>query len=107
MEKSFGRQITALEEIFAFVQSCFDTYGIDNAIDFPVKFIIEEIFTNMVKYNRSGTKDILIAIDRGQTSLTVSLTDYDGKEFVVSQSRDVDMGRSLKGRRIGGLGVLL
>jgi sigma-B regulation protein RsbU (phosphoserine phosphatase) len=68
---------------------------------------MEELFTNMVKYNQGNSNEILVAIERDKCTVTASLTDYDVDEFDVTRERNVDTTLPLEERRIGGLGVHL
>jgi serine/threonine-protein kinase RsbW len=107
MHKRFARNYNSLEEMFEFTEFFFDSEEIAVDVRFPVHFVMEELFTNMVKYNQGNSNEILVAIERDQSKVTASLTDYDVDEFDVTLERNVDTSLSLEERRIGGLGVHL
>jgi len=108
MQKTFKRDIQALGEIFDFVER----YSTENAIDasalFALKFIVEELFTNMVKYNISDTQsDIDILLRKNDGKITLQLTDYGVDSFDITRVADADVTQALEERKIGGLGIHL
>ena len=64
MHKKFTRSFDSLEQIFKFTELFFDQEKIEESVRFPVHFAMEELFTNMVKYNPETTSDIMLKIDR-------------------------------------------
>jgi anti-sigma regulatory factor (Ser/Thr protein kinase) len=68
---------------------------------------MEELFTNMVKYNPNNSNDILLDVSTDDESITVSLTDYDVDAFDVTATRDVNVSAPLEHRKPGGLGLHL
>jgi len=107
MQKKFTRSYDSLEEIFEFTERFFDTETITESVRFPVHFVMEELFTNMVKYNPGNSNDILLGIDKTDSSVTISITDYDVDPFDVTEERDVDIESPLTERKVGGLGLHL
>ncbi len=107
MQKKFPRSYDSLEDIFKFTERFFDAENIGEAVRFPVHFVLEELFTNMVKYNPGNSNDIMLDVNRVQQNVTVSLTDFDVDSFDVTQDRNVDVESPLKKRKVGGLGLHL
>lgn len=107
MQKKFTRSYDSLEEIFEFTERFFDTETINESVRFPVHFVMEELFTNMVKYNPGNSNDILLGIDKTDSSVTIRITDYDVDPFDVTEERDVDIESALTERKVGGLGLHL
>lgn len=107
MQKKFPRSYASLEDIFKFTERFFDAENIGEAVRFPVHFVLEELFTNMVKYNPGNSNDIMLDVNRVQQNVTVSLTDFDVDSFDVTQERNVDVESPLKQRKVGGLGLHL
>ena len=107
MRRSFKRQISSLEQIFGFVNELFTSYDIDESIKFSVNLAVEELFTNMVKYNRNSDNDITIAVEKEGKKIIINLIDYNSDEFDVTKSREVDLKQRLEERKIGGLGLHL
>jgi serine/threonine-protein kinase RsbW len=69
--------------------------------------VVEEIFTNMVKYNRGSAHRIRIAVSRADDSVVVRLTDFDVDPFDPASAPEVDVDLPLEARRPGGLGLHL
>ena len=107
MNKKFTRSYDSLEEIFEFTEQFFTSREVAPSLRFSVHFVMEELFTNMVKYNPGNSNDILLAVDTMNDGVTVTLTDYDVDGFDVTASRGVDVGAPLEHRKVGGLGLHL
>jgi serine/threonine-protein kinase RsbW len=107
MNKKFKRTFDSLRNIFEFTESFFSIEGIDGKHRFAVNFAVEELFTNMVKYNPGNPNEILLSIDHVDGELVVSLTDFDVDRFDVTEDRKVDVDSPLEERKIGGLGLHL
>lgn len=105
MEKKFQRKIDSLENIFKFASKFINNNQLDNDTAFAINLVIEELFTNMVKYHPGNSNDILISIAKDANKLIISLTDYDVEPFDITDTRDVNPDQSLEERRIGGLGL--
>jgi serine/threonine-protein kinase RsbW len=107
MQRKFSRSFDSLECIFEFAELYFEKAGIDRSARYPVHLVMEELFTNMVKYNPDNAEEILLSIAGSPTGIEVSLTDYDVDEFDVTADRQVDTAASLRDREVGGLGLHL
>lgn len=107
MEKSFKRSFDSLADIFAFTESFFEAESVGRTQRHDVNFAVEELFTNMVKYNASGKCDIRLALERTDGRLQVRLVDADAKPFDVTRSPPVDIRRPIEEREPGGLGLHL
>lgn len=107
MEKKFKRNIKSLNQIFKFIAEFITSNNIDDTISFTLNLVVEELFTNMVKYNLENTNDILITLDKDQDNLIISLIDFDVEPFDVTKTEGVNISKSLKERKIGGLGLHL
>jgi len=107
IERYFRRNYDSLDPIFRFVGEFLHAQAIDAALLEPVNFIIEELFTNMVKYNPGNTRDIALSLGRSAEALTVRITDFDVDPFDVTRAPAVDIEKPLADRPIGGLGLHL
>jgi phosphoserine phosphatase len=107
VERYFGRSFDSLEAIFRFVDDFLRAKAIDPALREPVSFIIEELFTNMVKYGAGSRHDISLSLGCTADLLTVRLTDFDVEPFDVTRAPLVDTEKPLQDRPIGGLGLHL
>ena len=107
MERRFPRDIGSLEAVFTFVAEFAAAHAIDQDACFDADLIVEELFTNMVKYSRDGAQDIAIALGRAPGRLTIVLRDFDVEAFDITQMPDFDTTTPLERRRAGGLGIHL
>jgi serine/threonine-protein kinase RsbW len=107
MHKKFARSYDSLEDIFKFTELFFESENVAAPMRFPVHFVMEELFTNMVKYNPGNSNDIQLDVGFNENRVTVTLTDYDVDEFDVTVPRNVNTKLSLEERKVGGLGVHL
>ena len=106
-QRSFPRTAACLPEIFAFMDGFFARAGVGDVHRMPMQFAVEELFTNLVKYSRGGTRDILVELAKENGRLVVSLTDFDVERFDIRTVPDVDVNKKLADRRPGGLGIHL
>ena len=107
MQVSFKREVDSLDEIFGFVRRFFLKEEIGREYLFPVDLVVEEIFTNFVKYNHGGNSDIDINLDRKDDTLTISVVDHDVEPFDITKAPEVKTDQPAEKRRIGGLGIHL
>jgi serine/threonine-protein kinase RsbW len=107
MQKSFPRQIRALEQVFAFVSECVKGYNLHSDTLYGINLSIEELFSNMVRHAKGGGTEITIGLEIRDRELIVSLTDYDVDEFDLTKKDEVDIERPLHERRPGGLGIFM
>jgi serine/threonine-protein kinase RsbW len=107
VERAFKRSFDSLDEIFRFTESFFVSETIDAGLLHDVNFVVEELFTNMVKYNADGASDIRLDMDQANGALVVRLVDADSKPFDITKSPPVDISRPISEREPGGLGLHL
>ena len=107
MQKTFKREISSLEGIFAFIQDFFARECIASRHLYSVSLAAEELFTNMVKYNPGNANDILIDVSTAGDQLRLTLTDLDVDSFDVTQARPAPRGVPLQDLRGGGFGLCL
>ncbi len=107
MERRFRRDYCALEEIFGFVSEFLTADGIDAANEFALDLIIEELFTNFVKYNADGKLPISIALNGDGEHVAIEITDYQVAGFDVTRAPAPDIHRLMNEGRAGGLGLHL
>jgi phosphoserine phosphatase len=107
VHRYFGRSYDSLDAVFQFVEDFLRARSIDMNLREPVNFIVEELFTNMVKYNPGNEHDIALSLGCTAQVLTVRLTDFDVDPFDVTRGPKVDIDKPLQERQIGGLGLHL
>ena len=104
--RRFPRTVGSLQSIVSFVHEFLAERGIDPEHAHDADLVIEELFTNMVKYG-GGQADIAIGLDADPARLTIELRDFGVEEWDVTQSGPVDVEAPLEQRRPGGLGLHL
>ena len=81
MQKKFSRSFDEIERIVDETEKFFDRHGIDPGLRTAVDLCVEELFVNMVTYNKESTRDILLEMTPIVDGLEVSLTDFDVERF--------------------------
>ena len=107
MHKDFARDFDSLTAIYEFAEKILAANEIGEAVRFPVHLAMEELFTNMVKYNPDTKGDIGVDVDVAAGKITVMLSESGVDKFDVTKPVDVDTGASLEERSPGGLGLYL
>ncbi len=97
MRKQFARTFDSLEEIFGFAEEFFASERIDERHRFAVNFALEEIFTNMVKYNQGSGREIRIDLGRTDNLLRITLTDFDVEPFDITRAAETPVDVPLEG----------
>lgn len=105
MERSFKRALTALDDVFGFLDEAMMACDVDAASAYAVNFAVEEFFTNMVKYEPEGDHTVSIHVEREENRLTVRMVDTGVRPFDVTNARAPDLSASLEDRPVGGLGL--
>ncbi|HZX70585.1 MAG TPA: ATP-binding protein [Rhodanobacter sp.] len=107
MEQSFKRSVDELQAIVAATGRFFARSGTDESIRMAVDLAVEELFVNMVTYNRGTDHDILLDMQTSPGGVKVSLTDYGVEPFDPSLAPEVDIDAPLDQREPNGLGLYL
>lgn len=107
MRKNFKRTLSSLEDVFLFL----DDFAADNKLDpatlFNLRLVVEELFTNIIKYSTHSRKKIIIDISLSEAVLVLQLFDKNGQPFDPDRSPTYDIQQSLEERPIGKLGLHL
>src|SRR5438067_13880784 len=104
---AFKRSFASLSEIFALTADTFAREGIDARLLPTVDLALEELFTNMVKYNKASDAAVHVSIVAIAEGVEVTLTDYDVEPFDVTNTPDIDITLPIEQRRPGGVGLHL
>ncbi len=105
--REFARDIQALAEVFGFLDESFRNSSIDDRSRLILQLAVEELFTNMVKYNSQSPSQIQVRIVAADDRIEVQLVDPDSDPFDPLQHPPVDTTTSIEKRRRGGLGIHL
>ena len=109
MGQVFPRQIAALDEIFSFLAGFIHRHRIDDDTSYAIRFAAEELFTNMVKYNKGTTHGIAlqVGVDEAGQVVRMQLTDSGVDPFDPASLDAVNVDAPLEDRVPGGLGLHL
>jgi serine phosphatase RsbU (regulator of sigma subunit)/anti-sigma regulatory factor (Ser/Thr protein kinase) len=103
---TFRRTFQALPEIAQFTADVFVSHRIDESLRPSLDLVLEELFTNMVKYGK-GSDPVRITLRKCPGGVEVTLTDYGVEPFDVTRAAEVDTTLPLEQRQPGGLGLHL
>lgn len=107
MEGQFRRSFDSLDQIFALTERFFASEALDRSHLHAVNLAVEELFTNMVKYNPAGEGEIGLQLQLARDAVQVRLSDREAAPFDVSLPPEVDTEAPLQDRESGGLGLFL
>lgn len=107
MEKEFERELSALSEVFEFVDGFIAANDLKDDVAFSIRLVVEELFTNLVRHNCGGLHGITLELSRDSGQLRIRLRDFDVEPFDITKTSPVDVRQSLMERKIGGLGIHL
>ncbi len=107
MDKKFKKDLNSLDGIFKFINEFSAKTGVDESVVFTINLVVEELFTNMVKYTYENSNEILLQLKKNAEDLIIHLTDFDVDPFDITKTAEVDTKQSLEERRVGGLGIHL
>ena len=85
--RSFARAIHSLADLHAFVHAFCDQRGIERDRAFDLDLVLEELFTNQVKYHPRG-REIEVALDGDVRQVTMTVTDRDVERFDPTSIQD-------------------
>lgn len=107
MDTLFSRSIDTLPSVMSTLKTFCRNERVPGAVEFVVTFAVEELFTNMVKYNPNGPPDVRMTTDLVNGSIVIRLEDEQEHHFDPTQAPDPDLHKHMSERRPGGLGLFL
>lgn len=107
LSRSFARSFDSIAPMVAFTAEAFERLGIDRAHLGTIDFVVEELFTNMVKYATGSASPVDLGVRAIPGGVEAMLTDHDVEPFDVTRAPDVDVHAPIEKRRPGGLGLHL
>ena len=103
----FRREIEAVGEVFAFLETFADGHKVDEKTAFCINLAVEELFTNMVRHNEGGGDRITVSIERRNDRVHLELVDTDVEPFDPDTAEIPPVEAGIDERRAGGLGIYL
>ena len=104
---SFARSFDALSQIFSFIDQALANSRAGKAERYAIELTVEELFTNMVKYNPAGAGEIELVIEHCDAEVICQITDPDSEYFDVTLAPDAEIDLPVEFLRPGGLGLHL
>ena len=102
------RKLDALPEAMRVAERFFEGREENPKVRYAIELALEELFTNMVKYNGSGEGPIRIELDQHDAEIALRMSDPDGPRFdPFSDAPPFDATQKLQDRTPGGLGLHL
>jgi len=105
--RAFLRDVAAVDELFAFTSDAFGAEGIDQGLRPTVDLVLEELFTNVVKYGRKSEAAVRVELSRTPGGVEVTVIEDDAERFDPTAGPAVDTTKPLESRKPGGLGLHL
>jgi serine/threonine-protein kinase RsbW len=105
--RAFRRDVDAVEELFAFTSDAFGAEGIDPRLRPTVDLVLEELFTNVVKYGKNRQAAVRVEVARTPGGVQVTMIEDDAERFDPTAAPSADTAAPLEGRTPGGLGLHL
>jgi anti-sigma regulatory factor (Ser/Thr protein kinase) len=107
MQKGFDRSISQLDNLFKFITLFTEKFQISLSEKNAINLAVEEIFTNMVKYNPESPGKITLEMHQKDNKIIFSLTDKESQPFDPTASRIYDLEKPVGERPVGKLGLHL
>jgi len=103
--KKFKRSIGELKNIFEFIDRFANKYALQAKLVHDVTLAVEEIFTNMVKYNPTGPNEIELHLLFAHNVLKIKLIDRESEPFDITKAQVYDLNQRVEQRPVGKLGI--
>ena len=107
MEKRFPLNIEALENIYQFIARFVDSAHLDENMHFQIDLVVEELFTNMIKYDAKRQGRVHLSLEKNGDNLVITLTDFNVRRFNPNETELYDITSDLEARPVGKLGIHL
>ncbi len=104
---SFDRTLDALPRLIRTVSDFYRTNGATEHVVNLLSFAVEELFTNMVKYNPSGPPAVQISLDHRDGRALITMHDEQESDFSILDAPEPAFDRPIEERAPGGLGLYL
>jgi len=106
-ERTFPKAIGSLEEVFNHLDAFYAAEAIETGPAMSLSLVVEELFTNLVKYNTASRNPILVRLGRENGRVRIELVDHDVDRFDPATLPEVDVNAPMSERTPGGLGLHL
>lgn len=107
MERIFNRDLSALSSVQELIDDFADEQQLPDTVTSALHLAIDELFTNMVKYQPHGADQIGVSLRLEEASVIVKLVDRDVEPFDLTNAKPPDLDVPWQQRQPGGLGIFL
>jgi anti-sigma regulatory factor (Ser/Thr protein kinase) len=107
MKRSFDRRLEVLDDVFEFLRAFVENYDISNEDAFAIQLAAEELFTNLIKYNKHERNKILIDLERLGKKIVLTFIDSTDHPFDLNSAQPYDTKQRLDRRPVGKIGIHL
>ena len=105
VQRPFSRELGALEQIREFVREEFRHWNVPEDAAWDVDLVLEELFTNVLKYGHPSETPVTVSLEWSKPLLTIDLRDADSDFFDPTAVPAPDTDRPIAERSAGGLGL--
>lgn len=106
LARRFRRHADALAELFEFSAASVQRLGADAGLVRTLDLVLEELFTNMIKYSASEL-EVRVEMRSIRGGVEVTMDDVGVDRYDITAARPVDIEQPLERRQPGGLGLHL
>jgi serine/threonine-protein kinase RsbW len=106
-ERAFTKEIASLDHVFNFLDEFFTLETIDKRDSLAIQLVVEELFTNLVKYNTTSTTPVVVGLEREGKIVNLELVDRDVDRFDPATLPEFDVDAPMTPRQQSGLGLHL
>jgi len=107
MQSEFPLNLEALDDIYHFITRFVDSAVLDEQLHFQIDLVVEELFTNMIKYDNKKEGRVHLSLEKRNNNLVITLTDYNVRRFNPNETERYDVTCGLDARPVGKLGLHL
>ena len=106
-ERRFSRELASLQAMFEFVSEFLTARNLPVSNAFSLDLILEELFTNVLKYRKGGEDVVLVRLGLDDGRLVLSFMEFHVDPFDITQIPEPDLTAPAHERRAGGMGIHL
>jgi len=107
MVRTFPREMASIPALVEFVREFLHKEDLPQGLAFDLDLVIEELFTNLVKYARGERGPIEVGLSRHEEQVVITLCEHGAEFHDPTAAPEVDVHRHIDERVPGGLGIHL
>ena len=107
MQRQFPLDIEALDDIYRFIARFVDAAELDEQLHFQIDLVVEELFTNMIKYDNKKEGRVHLNLEKKKDNLVIIIRDYNVQRFNPNETDLYDTSSDLDTRPVGKIGIHL